>query len=76
MSGVVGDDERRAACQSQLEHQIILGVGQMGPPQKMDPALDALRQEVVEEVIDVLWRVAGEQSGPAKDIFILQAEWR
>jgi len=43
----------------------------------MNPALDALRQEVVEKVVDVLRGVAGNQTGTTKDILILQAKrWR
>jgi len=49
----------------------------MWPPEKMNPALDALRQEVVEKVVDVLRGVARNQTGTTKDILILQAKrWR
>jgi hypothetical protein len=42
----------------------------------MDAALDALREEVVQNVANVLWGVASEQSGSSKHILILQAERR
>ena len=48
----------------------------MWPPEKVNPALDTLRQEVVEEIADVLREIARKQSGAAKDILILQAERR
>ena len=44
----------------------------MWPPEKVYPALDALRQEVIEKIADVLRRIARKQSGAAKDILILQ----
>ena len=72
----MGDDELRTAGQSQFEHQIVLGVGQMWPPKKMDPALDALGQEIVEKVVDVLRGMARSQPRTTKDILILQAKRR
>ena len=56
---------------AQFEHLIILRIRQMPSPEKMDPTFDALREKIVQEIADLLWR---EQPGPPKDILILQAE--
>ena len=76
MPDVVSDDELRAARQSQFEHQIILRVRQVWPSKKMNPALDALGQEVVQKIADVLRREGGQEARTTEDILILQAKRR
>ena len=66
------NDEWRAAGQCQLKNQIILQVRQVGPPKEMNPALEALGQEIVQEIADVLWRVVGQQARTTEDILILR----
>ena len=48
----------------------------MWPPKKMNPALDALRQEVVQKIADVLRGEGGQEARTTEDVLILQAKRR
>ena len=73
---VMRDDERRVSGQSQFQQQIVLGVGQMRPPEKMNSTLDALRQVEVEKVVDVLRSKSWQEPRATKNILILKTEGR
>jgi len=75
MACIVRDDESGTSGQRQFQEQIVLGVGEMRPPEKINPAFNAFPEKVIQEIANILGGVSWQQSRAGKYILVLQAKW-